>query len=50
MFFLFGDEKQSLYCTYTEINNNHMNIKHLVIFSLYQKTAIYPVTWEQLSS
>lgn len=41
--FLFESKKQPLYCTYTEINNNHMNMKYLVIFFLHQKTAIYSV-------
>lgn len=50
MFFLFWGEKQPLYCTYTESNNNHMNIKYLVIFPPHQKTTIYPVNWEQFFS
>ena len=35
--FLFESKTQPLYCTYTEINNNHMNMKYLVIFSYIKR-------------
>lgn len=49
MFFLFWGEKQPLYCTYTESNNNHMNIKYLVIFP-HNKRLPFTLSTENNSS